>query len=227
MLTPLLLYLAFFTVLHVVAQGAITRHYHRAFKISRGVAAGILTIIGFTALAFSLDHWRDAFLFAQDYRDGGRDFWMWHGLLIVLAHMLSDFVWMAWGFLRERIVPRLDLVLHHAVGVGAFSYALWKEMGYAICLIAMASELMPVSTGIAGWSQHKADRRLHDWASTTRLRVLVWVRRPLWFGLAALTARPILLGEVEEGFVVAYGIAAVGFTTLIFLDKYWIAKCKV
>ncbi|MGB0685384.1 MAG: hypothetical protein ACPGQD_04245, partial [Planctomycetota bacterium] len=117
MLTPLLLYLAFFTVLHVVAQGAITRHYHRAFKISRGVAAGILTIIGFTALAFSLDHWRDAFLFAQDYRDGGRDFWMWHGLLIVLAHMLSDFLWMAWGKWRYDITPRKDLMLHHGLGI--------------------------------------------------------------------------------------------------------------
>lgn len=226
MWTSLLLYTAFFVVLHVIAQWAITKNYHRAFKISRGVAAAILTLIGFAALFTSLGHWREAFLWHQDPANGGLDWWMWQGVLLVVGHFVSDFLWMAWG-LRSGIRPRADLVLHHAVGLGAFSYALSINIGYSLCLIVMMSELMPVSTGLAGWSQHKKDDKLHAWASRTRLLVLVWQRRPLWLALAALTARPIVMGEVPDGFGVAYGIAAVGFTTLIFLDKYWIAKCTV
>jgi len=227
MLPPLLAYTGFFLLLHVIAQWAVTRNYHRSFKISRGVAASILTLIGFAALFASLGHWREAFLYPQDPAAGGVDLWMWHGMLIVLGHLLSDFLWMGWGAASAGIRPRFDLVLHHVVAAGAFAYSLSIDIGFSLCLIAMASELMPVSTGIAGWSQHKQDEKLHDWAARTRLMVLVWERRPLWFALAALTARPILMGEVPDGFGVAYAVAAVGFTTLIILDKYWIAKCTV
>lgn len=226
LLTPLLAYTAFFTLLHVLALRGISPDYHRAFKLSRAVPAAIMTMMGLAAVGIALPHWRLAFLYPHHPEDSFGDLLMWHGMLVVTAHLLSDYLWMVYGYWSRRIVPRMDLILHHTVCLMGFSYALWKEIGFAVCLIALVSELMPVTTGISGWGQHIGRKDIMDAANRIRLAVLIWWRRPLWFLLAALTARTILSQEVPAGFGLAFTLAAAGFTTLIFLDKYWIGKCS-
>ena len=226
LLLPLLTYTGVFTLLHIVFLGGVSPDYHRAFKLSRAIPAGVMTLIGLAAAVVAWDHWHEAFLYRHHPTELLSDRLMWHGMLIVVGHLLSDFLWMGYGLVARRIVPRNDLILHHSVCLAAFSYALWKEVGFALCLIALVSELMPVTTGISGWGQHIGRKDIMELSNRIRLKVLIWWRRPLWFLLAALTARTILSEEIQDGFGLAFGIAAVGFTTLIFLDKYWIAKCS-
>lgn len=227
LLLPLLTYTGLFTVLHVVFLTGVSPDYHRAFKLSRAIPAAILTTIGLIAAFMAIGHWNEAFLYRHDPSVATGDYFMWHGMLIVMGHLLSDFLWMAYGLVARGIIPRLDLIIHHGICLACFSYALWKEVGFALCLISLVSELMPVTTGISGWGQHIGRKDVMELADRVRLKVLIWWRRPLWFFLAALTARSILSGEIPEGFGLAFSIAVVGFTTLIFLDKYWIAKCSM
>jgi hypothetical protein len=226
LLAPLLAYTGFFTLLHVVFLYGISPDYHRAFKLSRAIPAAIMTLMGLAAVFPGIQHWQVAFLYRHDPSASFPDLLMWHGMLVVMGHLLSDFLWMFYGRATRAIIPRRDLLIHHGVCLAAFSYALWKEVGFALCLIALVSELMPVTTGISGWGQHIGRKDVMEVANRIRLAVLIWWRRPLWFLLAALTARTILAQDVQEGFGLAFAIAAVGFTTLIFLDKYWIAKCS-
>ncbi len=222
----LLLYTGFFVLLHVWFLAHVNPDYHRAFKLSRGVAAAILTCTGIAAAVVGIQHWDEAYLYRHYPSTSLGDLWMWHGMLVVLSHILSDFVWMIYGRISRQIVPRTDLVIHHLVCLFAFSYALWKDVGFAVCLIALVSELMPVTSGISGWGQHKNRPDIVEKANKARLLVLIWWRRPLWLVMAFLTGRAIVLGHVGDGLGIAFGIAAVGFTTLIFLDKYWIRKCS-
>jgi hypothetical protein len=225
-LLPLLTYTGVFTLLHIVFLSGVSPDYHRAFKLSRAIPATIMTLMGIAAVFVAIGHWNEAFLYRHDPSALLSDRLMWHGLLIVMGHLLSDYVWMLYGLIGRRIVPRADLIIHHGVCLAAFSYALWKEVGFALCLIALVSELMPVTTGISGWGQHIGRKDIMELANRIRLKVLIWWRRPLWFALAALTARSIFSQQIPEGFGLAFGIAAAGFTTLIFLDKYWIGKCS-
>lgn len=226
MLYLLLAYTAFFVLVHAWFLGKVTENYHKAFQLSRGIAATILTGIGIAAAVVGIQHWDEAYLYRHDPAASLGDLWMWHGMLVVLSHILSDFVWMLYGRLSRQILPRKDLVIHHVVCLGAFCYALWKDVGFAVCLIALVSEAMPITSGISGWGQHRKRPDIVEKANAARLKVLIWWRRPLWFVMAFLTGRAILTGRVEEGLEIAFGIAAVGFTTLIFLDKYWIKKCS-
>lgn len=226
LLLLLTLYTAFFVAVHAWFLYGINPDYHRAFKLSRGIAAAILTSIGIAAAIVGIQHWDQAYLYRHYPEQSLGDLWMWHGMLVVLAHIVSDFLWMLHGRLTRGIIPRNDLVIHHGVCLLAFCYALWKDVGFAVCLIALVSELMPVTSGLGGWGQHKNRPDLIEKANVARLRVLVWWRRPLWFIMAFLTGRAIFIGKVEDGLEIAFGIAAVGFTTLIFLDKYWIKKCS-
>lgn len=220
------LYTAVFVAVHAWFLFGINPDYHRSFKMSRGIAAAILTGIGLAAAVVGIQHWDQAYLYHHDPSSSLGDLWMWHGMLVVSAHLISDFVWMLYGRISRGIIPRADLVIHHGVCLLAFSYALWKDVGFAVCLIALVSELMPVTSGVGGWGQHTNRPDLIEKSNVARLRVLIWWRRPLWFIMAFLTGRAILIGKVEEGLEIAFGIAAVGFTTLIFLDKYWIKKCS-
>jgi hypothetical protein len=226
LLLPLLTYTGVFTLLHIVFLSGVSPDYHRAFKLSRAIPAAIMTMMGIAAACVAIGHWHEAFLYRHHPDSVLSDRLMWHGLLIVMGHLLSDYLWMLYGLVGRRIIPRADLIIHHGVCLAAFSYALWKEVGFALCLIALVSELMPVTTGISGWGQHIGRKDIMELANRIRLAVLIWWRRPLWFGLAALTARSIFSQEIPEGFGLAFGIAAAGFTTLIFLDKYWIGKCS-
>lgn len=226
MFLNLFAYTGFFVLVHTWFLLRVNPNYHRSFQLSRGLAAAVLTAIGLTAAVVGIGHWNEAYLYHHYPQKIAGDWWMWQGVLVVMGHILSDFAWMGYGRMSRGIIPRTDLVIHHLVVLGTFGYALWKDVGFAVCLIALVSELMPVTSGISGWGQHKERPQLVERANKARLWVLIYWRRPLWFIMAFLTGRAILLGNVADGLGIAFGIAAVGFTTLIFLDKYWIKKCS-
>lgn len=218
-LLPLLLYLAGFTALHALALSRVEPVFPRAFKLSRAAAALILTGLGLAALFDAAPHWRAAFL----YRHAEGD-WMRQGVLVVYGHLLADFLWMAVGKRRFGIQPRRDLILHHLLGLAGFGAALWLQVGYALALITMITELLPVTTGLDAWSKRIAAPGLTAAASRARLHVLAWLRLPLWLLLFALVTHAIARDH-PGALLPAFGVAAGGLAALVALDCYWIRKC--
>ena len=211
---------AFFTVLHVLALARLEPVYPRAFKLSRGAAALILTCLGIAALVGGFSHWPEAFLYRHQEGD-----WMRLGLLAVYGHLVSDFIWMALGKWRYGISPRKDLMIHHGLGIVGFGAALYLEIGYAFALLTMITELLPLTTGVNAWGKRVAIERVVTAADRARLHVLAWLRLPLWVGLLALVAFAVLSGHAEP-LLVAYVVAGGGLAGLIGLDCYWIGKCR-
>jgi len=217
---PILLYTGLFLLLHVLAVWRVAPTYTRAFKLSRGGAALILTLLGVSALVGGFGHWREAFL----YRHGPDD-WMRTGLLAVCGHLIADFIWMAVGKVRYGIKPRMDLIIHHGLGLVGFGAALVLQIGYALALLTMITELMPLTTGINAWGKHIAVSRVVDAADKARLHVLAWLRIPLWSTLLVLVVMSLARGP-EGGLLVAYLVAAAGLMGLISLDFFWIGKAR-
>ena len=217
---PLLAATAFFTLLHMLALVRLEPVYPRAFKLSRGAAALVLTSLGLAALVGGFPHWREAFLYEH-----ASDDWMRLGLIAVYGHLVSDFLWMAWGKWRYAINPRKDLMIHHGLGIVGFGAALYLEIGYAFALLTMITELLPLTTGVNAWGKRIAIPRVVDAADRARLHVLAWLRLPLWIGLLILVAFAMLSGHAEP-LMLAYVVAAGGLVGLIGLDCYWIGKCR-
>ena len=217
---PLLGATLFFTLLHALALSSVEPVFPRAFKLSRGAAAAILTAIGVAALLSSLDQWQNAFLYRHEEGD-----WMRIGLLAVLGHLIADFLWMAVGKWRYGVQPRADLVIHHGLGVIAFSAALYLRIGYAIALITMITEILPVTTGINAWGKRIAAPALVDAADRARLHVLAWLRLPLWGALFVLVVMALVQGATG-GVQIAYWLACAGLVGLVTLDLYWMQKCR-
>ncbi len=216
---PLVGYVALFTLLHVLALARLEPVFPRAFKLSRAAAALLLTLLGFAALLDALPHWRTAFLYRHEEHD-----WMRQGLLMVYGHLLADFLWMGVGWRRFQIRPRKDLMLHHALGLVGFGVALALHVGYAIALMTMITELLPVTTGMDAWGKRTASAALSAAASRARLHVLAWLRIPLWMLLLGLVLHVLLRGA-PGSLQAAYLVAAGGLVALIALDGYWIRKC--
>lgn len=212
---------AAFTALHAVAP-RIAPENPRAFALSRGIAAAVLTVLGAAALVDALPMWPVAFLYHHEAGD-----WMRTGLLVVYGHLLSDFLWMGWSRWRHGIVPRKDLIIHHGLGVLAYGYALYVEVGYAIALIAMITELMPVTSGYGALGKALGRPGMVDAAARWRLKVLVGLRLPVWLMLFALVNRAIFAGAVPEGLGPAFAVAYSGLVGLMALDVYWIRKSRV
>ncbi len=217
---PLIGFTAFFVLLHLIALIRLEPVYPRAFKLSRGAAALILTGLGTAALIGGREHWREAFLYHQSADD-----WMRIGLLAVYGHLLADFFWMFLGHVRYGIKPRKDLIMHHGLGVIGFGAALVLEIGYAFALLTMITELLPLTTGINAWGKRIAIPAVVDVADRARLHVLAWLRLPLWIGLFFLVLLALFSGPVD-GMQPAYLVAGAGLVGLIGLDIYWIGKCK-
>ena len=212
-------YVGFFLLLHVLALARVEPVFPRAFKLSRAAAALVLTALGIAALISAAPHWRTAFLYL--HTDGD---WMRQGLLVVYGHLLADFVWMGVGMRRFKIRPRKDLILHHLLGVVGFGVALWLKVGYAVALITMITELLPVTTGLDAWGKRIAAPGLTAAACRARLHVLAWLRLPLWLLLFAAVLHVLLRGDPGD-LTVAFGVAAAGLASLVALDSYWIHKC--
>jgi hypothetical protein len=218
-LLPLAGYVGLFTLLHVLALARLEPVFPRAFKLSRAAAALLLTGLGVAALSDALPHWRSAFLYAH-----ADDDWMRQGLLMVYGHLLADFLWMEVGRRKFGVRPRRDLILHHALGLLGFGVALLLEVGYAIALITMITELLPVTTGLDAWGKRIASPALAAAATRARLHVLAWLRIPLWMLLLGLVLHVLLRG-VPAAPLAAYAIAASGLVALVALDCFWVRRC--
>ncbi|MCH2102252.1 MAG: hypothetical protein MK209_10065, partial [Planctomycetes bacterium] len=81
-----------FTLIHIWVIRQVKSAYPSAFKLSRGIAAFVLTAIGFSGLILALPDWHYGFLVRQEAGDLLR----W-GVIIAYGHLLSDFIWMVYG----------------------------------------------------------------------------------------------------------------------------------
>ena len=89
-------FVAFFMLLHVVFLSLPKANYIRAMKLSRGVAAVILSLVGFYGLFADLGEWQSAFIFhhtAGDAAERNLHFCM----LICMGHFVADLLWLVWG----------------------------------------------------------------------------------------------------------------------------------
>ena len=143
---PILGFTALFVVMHMLAILRVEPVYARAFKLSRGSAALILTLLGVAAFIGGFEHWREAFIYRHQEND-----WMRTGLLLVYGHLLADFIWMAVGKYKYGIRPRKDLIIHHGLGVIGFGAALVLGIGYTFGLLTMITELLPLTSGVNAW----------------------------------------------------------------------------
>lgn len=217
---PLAAATAFFVGLHVVTLGRVEPVYPRAFKLSRAGAAVVLTALGAAALVDGFPHWREAYLYHHDDGD-----WMRYGLLAVCGHLVADYIWMIVGKVRHGIEPRKDLIIHHGLGVVGFGIALWMRVGYAIALVTMVTEILPLTTGINAWGKRVASEGVMRIADRARLHVLAWLRLPLWLALVGLSVWALVRGDAGD-LAPAYVVAAVGLSGLVALDVYWMQKCR-
>jgi len=177
-------------------------------------------VLGIAALIDGAEHWHSAFVYTHEKGD-----WMRLGLLAVYGHLIADLVWMAVGRLRLGVHTRVDLIIHHIVGLTAFGFALYLHVGYAIALLTMVAEVLPVSTGLTALGKRIDSPTLIDAGQRLCLHVLAWIRLPLWallFFLAIDVLRDGRAGDLYWVFmVVAFALIA-----LITLDLCWIRQCR-
>jgi hypothetical protein len=210
--------LVFLTV-HILVYRSV-KVYPRAFQISRGVAAVVLTGVGVIALLYAKGAWNTAFLYAHSIEDP-----LLFLMTIVMGHFLSDFLWMAWGKQALAISPRPDLLIHHGIGMISYGIAFCLLFGGALALIVMMSELMPVVSGLTGWAKFKGNRSLEILCAKWRIRLLVWWRGPLWLVLIALLIRTKMIGGFPEPYSILFWLILPLFFFLLGLDEFWIRRC--
>lgn len=208
-----------FTVVHGAVLGRLREGYPRAFKLSRGIAAVALTVVGFIGLGLALPTWREAFLIHEE-----ADALLRWGVILAYGHLMSDFVWMAYGKFAHGIRPRRDLIFHHGLGAAAYGYALQIEVGYGMVMLSLASEIMPCFTGLEAYGKHLASSRVQQLASRARLLVLAFWRIPLW--AFALTMCLLNLPEPAHApdLAFVFWFAASCLVLLLGLDLYWVRK---
>jgi hypothetical protein len=223
-LFPLLLTIATitaaFTAVHAWVRSRLEPDFHRAFRLSRGFAAVLLTIVGFCGLLVALPHWREGFLYRHEADD-----WMLWGVALAYGHLLSDFIWMAVGYKKDGIRPRADLLIHHGLAAVAYAYAMTVSIGYGVVLLSLASELMPCFTGLEAWGKYKKSPATQLHAARARLLVLIFWRIPLWSFSLAMYIHTIQVGEFAPGLETPTKFVAASFVLLLGLDLYWVRKC--
>ena len=89
----------------------------------------------------------------------------------------------------------------------------------------MASEVMPVTTGIGAYGQRVQNMGIIKFANRWRLKLLVWWRVPLWATMAILSVRTLIFEPYPEDLFVAYILSTFGFLGLLLLDRFWIKQC--
>lgn len=211
---------AVFTAIHLGVGKRVEANFSRAFKLSRGVAAVTLTLVGTAGLLIDLPNWRQAFLVRHP-----EDSVLRWGVILAYGHLVSDFIWMAWGRWRAGVVPRTDLLIHHGLGALAYAYALEIQVGYGLVMLSLASELMPCFTGLEAWGKHKERDAVVRRAARARLVVLLSWRIPLWTLALVLCVLLFVDGRypAELRFPLQFSIACL--VMLLGLDLYWVRKC--
>jgi hypothetical protein len=223
-LLPLLLAIAvftvFFTATHAWVIARVEPDFNRAFKLSRGIAALMLTVVGFIGVLSAIGHWRTGFLYSHEADDILR-----FGVAMAYGHLLSDFIWMAKGRSKHQIKPRLDLLIHHGLGAIAYAYSMYVEVGYALVMLSLASEIMPCFTGLEAWGRHRDRPGTQLVAARARLLVLMFWRIPLWAFALTMLWSTALGGHMQPGLEFIYKFSITCLTFLLGLDVYWVKKC--
>lgn len=184
------------------------------------MAALILTTVGFVGVLSALDHWRTGFLYAH----AADDILRW-GVALAYGHLLSDFIWMYHGNRSLNIKPRRDLLIHHGLGAVAYAYAMIAEVGYALVMLSLASEIMPCFTGLEAWGKHRDRPATQLLAARARLIVLMIWRIPLWAFALTMLSHTAFTGGMQPGLEFIYKFSIACLTFLLGLDLYWVKKC--
>ena len=209
-----------FTLVHVWVLARVGNAYPRAFKLSRGIAAVILTVIGFIGLGLAFADWRDAFIVHHDADDLLR----W-GVIIAYGHLLSDFVWMAYGKAKHAIQPRKDLIFHHGLGAVAYAVSLQIEVGYGMVMVTLASEVMPCFTGLEAYGKYKESDAVQRLAARARLLVLSFWRFPLWVFAFVMCVVNLNDGSYASDLTIVFVFCTICLVLILGLDLYWWKKC--
>ena len=216
---PVLISTALFTAMHWCVPRWVDTDDSTALKLSRGIAAVLLTLLGSWTLLAARGHWQSAFVYHHRHED-----WMRVAFLLVYGHFLADILWMAWSRWSRSAHVRRDLVVHHLLGLVAFTFGLVLQAGYALGLIVMITEVLPVSTGLKGLGIALHKPHLAALADRTHLQLLIWIRLPLWTTLLVLSLRVLMLGNAGD-LVSAYQVVTAGLLALISLDLFWVWDC--
>jgi hypothetical protein len=211
----------FFLLLHAaVALRTRGAAFHVQLKLSRGLASVILAGIGFYGLSQWWPLWPQAFLVRHA---PGSDAWLL--VAFVTGHFVADVLLLGWGLWRRDSSPRKDLLAHHALGIFACSVVFYYGIGHAFFVIALTTEMMPVTSGIAALAPLLHRPGLERRATQLRLAVLVLWRLPLWAVLAALVSWRVAQGEADSLIALGQRIALASLAVVVLLDSYWIRLC--
>lgn len=216
----ILISLLAFLGMHWALWRWLEKDYVLAFRMSRGVAALVLTALGFAGL---VDAWPQRHLgFLYEH---GPDDWMIVGVSIAYGHLLADMVSMAYGRWGLGIAPRMDLVAHHLLGLLAYGISMALGIGHALVLVSLASELMPTCTGLEAWGRHLGRPSWERAGAGLRLWILLGWRLPLWLFTVAMLVRTVVSDELAAGMGTIVTFVLACLVTLIGLDVYWVRKC--
>lgn len=209
----------FFMLVHIGIGRWSRRAFHVDLKLSRGIAALLLSIMGMWGLATYFEMWRFGFLIPNDSES-----LLLPCVLIVNGHMLADFVWLAIGARYFNSKPRMDLIIHHILVVVASLCAYWLDIGYLVIVVGMSTELMPVTTGLGSLGRVLNSERLEIASMRLRLVVLWLWRLPVWAVILTALGGEVLNDAMRPGIGLAYpiGIAAASF--LVVMDLFWSRK---
>lgn len=207
---------AFFMLLHIVIGRWSKRAFHVDLKLSRGIAAFLLSIMGFWGLANYFDAWRYGFLIPND-----PDTLLLACVLVVNGHMFADFAWLAIGAKYFNSKPRMDLIIHHILVVVGSLCCVWLGVGYLVVVVGMSTELMPVTTGLGSLGRVLDKESLEIASMRLRLFVLWIWRLPVWFLILGALGWEVVTGNTREALGIAYPIGIVACIGLIFMDVFW------
>jgi len=211
---------AFFLGLHLVLWRTREPDFNRAFRMSRGFAAVVLTVLGLVGLISALDSVRFGFLYRHE--PGG---WMIKAVSVAYGHLIADCLSMIYGKVALGFSPRSDLVAHHALALLSYGIAMAIGVGHALVLVTLASEAMPCCSGLEAWGKHLSSDKMVRAGSKGRLAILVFWRLPLWALVESMLARTAVAGEIPEGLVIPWIFVMIALIPLICLDIYWVRKC--
>jgi hypothetical protein len=218
MLALFLLSTATFLAAHAGVAHATGASFRDNFRLARGLAALLLSVIGF----FTLVRWYD--FAGSSYTLLTPDPLADKLLMVPFGHFAADFLLLTWGWFTVRERPRRDLIFHHLVGVAAGVATVRYAVATPLYLLLLTTEIMPVTTGISAygaWAGHPRIERTGAWA---RLAVLVIWRLPFWSWVGGSTFLHWLYNEGAPDALAAYILAATFSTMTLSLDVYWTYK---
>lgn len=196
------------------------RSFRTALKLSRGIAATVLVLIGLFA---AIEWWelrRVAFLAAQP---DPLDAWP---VAIFAGHLAADLFWILGGRLVLDSRVARDLVVHHLLGIAVCVAAVWFGAGHALIGVILLAEVLPVMTGLAAWA------RSHERSGLERnvLRASLWLillfRIPLWLAVGALLAAVLVGGRAEAIHWAVAPVVLPGLGVVVALDLYWVRSYR-